>query len=133
MKTDTIYELLTTAIEEANPEPWTIAQLNIQYLVSSQEAECSGTYLDATGEAQVLSTEFPDEVIDGLPALFTNRANDGHSPANRLQLTVSPQGRFTADYSWDQEIQDEDEHFMKGGTVKEWIQIRKEKYGSSPE
>ncbi len=134
MKTETIYELLTAAIPEAITEPWTIAELNIQYLVSSREAECDGTYLDASGEVQVLSTEeLPDEVIEALPELFINRENDGHPPANSLQMTLSFQGRYAVDYEWDQEIQDEDEHFSKGGTVKEWIQIRKEKYGYIPE
>ncbi|MFD2935963.1 hypothetical protein [Spirosoma flavum] len=133
MRTETIYELLTTAIHEVITEPWTIAELNIQYLVSSKEAECDGTYLDASGEVQILSTEFPDEVIEALPELFTNRANEGQSPANSLQITISFEGRIAVDYDWDQELQDEDEHFIKGGTVKEWVQIRKEKYGLSPE
>ncbi len=133
MRTETIYELLATAVNEVITEPWTIAELTIRYLASSNEAECEGTYLDASGEAQVLSTEFPDEVIEVLPALFTNRAEEGNPPANSLQMTLSAQGRFAVDYEWDQEIQDEDDHFTKGGTVKEWIQIRKEKYGYSPE
>ncbi|AKD53782.1 hypothetical protein [Spirosoma radiotolerans] len=133
MKTEAIYELLTRAVHEIITEPWTIAELNIRYLVSTNEAECDGTYLDASGEAQVLSTEFPDELIDVLPELFTNRASEGNPPANSIQLTVSAQGRFAADYEWDQEIQDEDDHFTKGGTVKEWLKIRKEKYGTSPE
>lgn len=133
MKTETIYELLATAIQELITETWTIAELNIRYLVSSHEAECDGTYLDATGDVQVLSTDFPDEVIDVLPFLFVNRANDGNPPANSLQMTISAQGRFAVDYEWDQEIQDEDDHFSKGGTVKEWLKIRQEKYGYTPE
>lgn len=133
MRTEAIYELLTRAVNEIITEPWTIAELNIRYLVSTNEAECDGTYLDASGEAQVLSTEFPDELIEVLPELFTNRAGEGNPPANSVQMTISAQGRFAADYEWDQEIQDEDDHFTKGGTVKEWLKIQKEKYGHSPE
>ncbi|GAB2519038.1 hypothetical protein [Spirosoma aerophilum] len=133
MKTETIYELLATSIHDLITEPWTIAELNIRYLVSSNEAECDGTYLDGAGEAQVLSTEFPDEVVEVLPFLFVNRADAGEPAANSIQMTLSAQGRFAVDYEWDQEIQDEDDHFTKGGTVKEWLAIRKEKYGYSPE
>ncbi|AUD03326.1 hypothetical protein [Spirosoma pollinicola] len=133
MKTETIFDLLTTAVNEVITEPWTIAELNIRYLASTNDAECDGTYLDASGDVQVLSTEFPDEVIDVLPELFTNRASEGNPPANSIQMTVSAQGRFAVDYEWDQEIQDEDDHFTKGGTVKDWLQIRKDKYGYSPE
>lgn len=133
MRTETILDLLTAAVHEVITEPWTIAELNIRYLQSSHEAECDGTYLDASGEVQVLSTEFPDEVIEALPALFTNRASEGNPPANSLQITISAQGRFAVDYEWDQEIQDEDDHFTSGGTVKEWIKIRTEKYGHVPE
>ncbi|SOD94733.1 hypothetical protein [Spirosoma fluviale] len=133
MKTELIYELVATAMQELITEPWTIAELNIRYLASSHEAECDGTYLDASGEAQVLSTDFPDEVLEALPFLFVNRTNDGNPPTNSVQMTVSAQGRFAVDYEWDQEIEDEDEHFSKGGTVKEWLKIRQEKYGYTPE
>lgn len=133
MRTEAIYELLTRAVHDVITEPWTIAELNIRYIGSTNEAECDGTYLDASGEAQVLSTEFPDEIVEVLPEIFTSRAGDGNPPANSAQLTISAQGRFAVDYEWDQEIQDEDDHFTKGGTVKEWLKIQKEKYGHSPE
>jgi len=133
MRTEAIYELLTRAVHDVITEPWTIAELNIHYIGSTNEAECDGTYLDASGEVQVLSTEFPDEIVEVLPEIFTNRAGDGNPPANSAQMTISAQGRFAIDYEWDQEIQDEDDHFTKGGTVKEWLKIQKEKYGHSPE
>ncbi|GAB3741150.1 hypothetical protein [Spirosoma lituiforme] len=133
MRTEAIYELLTRAVHDVITEPWTIAELNIRYLASTNEAECDGTYLDASGEAQVLSTEFPDELLEALPELFTNRANEGNPSANSIQMTISAQSRFAVDYEWDQEIQDEDDHFTQGGTVKDWLRIRKEKYGTSPE
>jgi hypothetical protein len=133
MTTNDIYELVTRAIQENITEPWTVAQLTVQYLTSSQDVEFEGTYLDASGEAQQLSTEFPDDVTEAVQALFANRSSEGQPRSNRLAITVSAQGRLAADYSWDQEIQDEDDHFSNGGTVKEWIRIREARYGSTPE
>lgn len=133
MGTEAIYDLLISAVGEAITEPWTIAELTIHYLMSSQDVEFSGTYLDASGEAQVLSTEFSDEVVEAVQLLFASRATDGNPRSNCLELTISTLGRFTTDYSWDQEIQDEDDHFSKGGTVKEWVAFRTEKYGPLPE
>lgn len=133
MTTNTIYELVTRAIQGNIAEPWTVVQLTIQYLASSQDVEFEGTYLDASGEAQPLSTEFSDDVTEAVQTLFALRDNEGLPRSNRLAITLSAQGRLAADYSWDQEIQDEDDHFSNGGTVKEWIKIREAKYGSSPE
>ena len=133
MTTNTIYELITGAIQENITEPWTVVQLTIQYLSSSQDVEFEGTYLDASGEAQQLQTEFSDEVTEAVQALFAIRNDEGLPRANRLAITLSAQGRLATDYSWDQEIQDEDDHFSKGGTVKEWIKIREAKYGTSSE
>ncbi|MFD2572804.1 hypothetical protein ACFSUS_19340 [Spirosoma soli] len=133
MNADTIYTLLATAIEEVIAEPWTIAQLNVYYLASGHEVEFEGTYLDSTGEARQLPTEFSIEIVEAVQQLFTIRDSEGKPRANSLAFTISAQGRSSAEFTWDQEIQDEDDHFMNGGTVKEWIKIRNDKYGSSSE
>ncbi len=131
MTTDEIYDLLAEAINEVIPEPWAIARLNVQYLASGNETEFSGTYLTKAGEAQFLPSEFPIEAIEAIETLHTLRKNSGFPRWNNLHIDLSAKGDFAINFTWDQEIQDEDEHFMNGGTAKEWARIRAEKYGES--
>ncbi|WP_077924130.1 hypothetical protein [Spirosoma sp. 209] len=133
MTTNEIYDLLTDAISRAIPDEWTIARLNVQALSDGQDIEYDGTYLTPAGEEEPLSTDMPDEVTQAVQALFIRRKQEGQPPANYLQIDLSAQGQFTADFSWDQEIQDEDDHFSAGGTARDWIAIRDAKYGPRPE
>lgn len=129
MTTNEIYDVLTDAISSIIPDEWTIVRLNVQFLSDGLEVEFDGFYLTPTGEDEPLSTDFPDEMIEAVQELYLHRKNEGLPPANRLQIDLTPQGKFTADFSWDQEIQDEEDHFNKGGTAREWIAIREAKYG----
>lgn len=133
MTTNEIYDVLTDAISSVIPDDWTIARLNVQILSDGQDIEFDGTYLTPAGEAEPLNADFPDEVTEAVQELYLHRKNEGHSRANRLQIDLTAQGQFTTEFSWDQEIQDEDEHFSKGGTAREWIAIRKAKYGTEDE
>ena len=130
MTTNEIYDVLTDAISAIIPDDWTIVRLNVQFLSDGQEVELDGTYLTKEGEAEPLSTDFPDEMIEAVHELYQIRSNEGRPRANRLQIDLTAQGKFTTDFSWDQEIQDEEDHFAKGGTAREWMTIRKAKYGS---
>lgn len=129
MTTNEIYDVLTEAISAIIPDEWTIARLNAQFLSDGLEVELAGNYLTPTDELEVLSTDFPDEATEAVQELYLQRKNAGEPPANRLQIDLTAQGQFTVEFSWDQEIQDEEDHFAKGGTVKEWIVIREAKYG----
>ena len=129
MTTDDIYDTLAEAIHDLIPEAWAVARLNIQYLVSGHETEFDGVYLTPAGEARPLSSDFPVEVIDAVQELYAQRQNSGFPRWNRLRIDLSRQGDFTTDFTFDPEIQDEDDHFSRGGTVKEWAKIRAEKYG----
>ena len=129
MTTSEIYDVLTDAISSVIPDEWTIARLTIQFLSNGQEVEFDGLYLNPAGEAEPLTADFPDEVTEAVQELYLQRKSDGHPRFNRLQIDLTVQGKFTTDYSWDQEIQDEEEHFNNGGTAREWITIREAKYG----
>lgn len=129
MTTNEIYDVLTDAISAIITDDWTIARLNVQFLSEGLDVECDGTYLTAEGEVEQLSTDFPDEMTEALQELYQIRKDEGQSRANRLQIDVTAQGKFTTDFSWDQEIQDEEDHFNNGGTAREWITIREAKYG----
>ncbi|WP_375445873.1 hypothetical protein [uncultured Fibrella sp.] len=129
MKPNAIFDLLIDAMEEHLPTGWTIARLNIQFVTNGQDVEFSGTYLDQTGEPQPLSTDFPDEVTEAVQTLYQLRKTDGQPRANTIQLDLMAAGQYTTVYSWDQEIQDEDDHFSNGGTAREWQAIRDAKYG----
>jgi hypothetical protein len=131
MTTNEIYDVLTDAISAIIPDEWTITRLNVQFLSDGQEIEMDGTYLTPAGELEPLSTDFPDEMLEAVQELYVQRKNEGHPRANRLQIDLTAQGKFTTDFSWDQEIQDEEEHFSNGGTAREWIAIREAKYGSA--
>lgn len=133
MTTNEIYDVLTDAISAIIPDDWTIVRLNVQFLSDGQEVELDGTYLTPAGEVEPLSTDFPDEMLGAVQELYQHRKAEGHPRANRLQIDLTAQGNFTTDFSWDQEIQDEDDHFSKGGTAREWMAIRKAKYGSDDE
>ena len=133
MTTNELYDALTDAISAIIPDEWTIVRLNAQFLSDGQEVELDGTYLTPANEPEVLSTDFPDEVIEAIQELHQQRKTAGEPRTNRLQIDLTAQGQFTADFSWDQEIQDEDDHFSKGGTANQWTAIRKEKYGSADE
>ena len=133
MTTNEIYNVLTDAISTIIPDEWTIVRLNVQFLENGQEVEFDGTYLTPTGELDQLSTDFPDEMIEAVQELYQHRKTEGLPRANRLQIDLTAQGKFTTDFSWDQEIQDEEDHFTKGGTAREWMAIRKEKYGTDDE
>ncbi|GAB3509256.1 hypothetical protein GCM10027341_46040 [Spirosoma knui] len=129
MTQNDIYNVLTDAISSVIPNEWTIARLNVQMLSDGQDIEFEGTYLTPEGDAEPLSTEFPDEVTEAVQALYVLRKNEGHPQANHLQINLTVQGKFTTDFSWDQELQDEDDHFSAGGTAREWMAIREAKYG----
>ena len=129
MTTNEIYDVLTDAISAIITDDWTIVRLNVQFLSDGLEIELDGTYLTPAGELEPLSTDFPDEMIEAVQELYVHRKNEGHPRANRLQIDLSAQGQFTTDFSWDQEIQDEEDHFNKGGTAREWMAIREAKYG----
>jgi hypothetical protein len=129
MTTNDIYNILTDAISSVIPNEWTIARLNIQMLTDGQDIEFDGTYLTPEGEAEPLTTEFPEEVTEAVQALYIMRKNEGEPRANRLQIDLTVQGKFMTEFSWDQELQDEDDHFSAGGTAREWMAIREAKYG----
>ncbi|GAB4028134.1 hypothetical protein [Spirosoma koreense] len=133
MTTNEIYDVLTDAISSVIPDDWTIARLTIQFLSDGREIEFYGTYLTPTGDAEPLTTEFPEEVTEAVQALYLSRQTEGQPRFNQLQIDLTEQGKFTTDFSWDQEIQDEDEHFSKGGTAREWMEIRKARYGATDE
>jgi hypothetical protein len=129
MTTNEIYDVLTDAISAIIPDEWTIVRLNAQFLSNGLEMELDGSYLTPTGDLEVLSTDFPDEATEAVHELYLHRKTAGEPPANRLQIDLTAQGQFTVEFSWDQEIQDEEDHFATGGTAKEWIAIREAKYG----
>lgn len=133
MTTNEIYDVLTDAISSVIPDEWTIARLNVQILTDGQDIEFDGTYLTPAGEAEPMTTDFPEEVTEAVLALYLMRKNEGHSPANRLQIDLTVRGQFTTEFSWDQELQDEDDHFSAGGTAREWVAIREAKYGPTEE
>ncbi len=131
MTINDIYNILTDAISSVIPDEWTIARLNVQMLGDGQDIEFDGTYLTPADEVEPLITDFPDEVIEAVQALYLMRKNEGHPHANLLQIDLTSQGQFTTEFSWDQELQDEDDHFSAGGTAREWIAIREAKYGQT--
>ncbi|WP_420147695.1 hypothetical protein [Spirosoma sp.] len=130
MTTNEIYDVLTDAISSVIPDEWTIARLNVQILSDGQDIEFDGTYLTPGGEAEPLVADFADEVTEAVQELYLQRKTEGLPRANLLQIDLTAQGKFTTDFSWDQEIQDEDEHFSNGGTAREWMEIRKARYGA---
>lgn len=130
MTTNATYHLLIDAATEHIRHPWTIARLTVHFLTNGEDVEFQGTYLDPEGEDHPLTTDFPEEVTEAMQQLYHNRRRDGHPRANVLQLDFAPSGQFTTNYSWSQEIQDEDDHFSSGGTAKEWQAIREAKYGA---
>lgn len=129
MTANDIYDILTDAISSTIPDAWTIARLNVQMLADGQDIEFDGTYLTPAGEVEPLSTDWPEEVTESVQALYLLRRQEGHPPANRLQIDLTAQGQFSTEFSWDQELQDEDDHFSAGGTAREWVAIREAKYG----
>jgi len=131
MTTNDIYDLLTDAISAVIAKDWSIVQLNVQFLGDGQDIECEGTYLTPAGDVEPILAEFPEEMIEALQKLYVIQRNEGRPQANLLEINLTAQGTFTADFSWDQEIQDEDQHFNNGGTAREWIEIRKAKYGET--
>ncbi len=133
MTTNAIYDLLVDSVMENITGQWTIARLNVQFLSDAQDIEFIGTYLDPAGEVQPLSTDFPDDLTEAMQVLYQARKRESLPRANKLQMDLTPAGKYTVEYSWDQEIQDEDEHFSNGGTAREWQAIREAKYGPLPD
>lgn len=129
MDKNEIYNVLTDAISSVIPDEWTIARLTVQFLSDGQEIEFDGIYLTPAGEAEPLTTDFPDEVTEAVQELYLYRKSTGQPRFNRLQIDLTVQGKFSTDFGWDQEIQDEDDHFSQGGTAQEWMAIRETKYG----
>ncbi|KAB7733234.1 hypothetical protein F5984_04710 [Rudanella paleaurantiibacter] len=124
-----IFNVLTDAISSAIRDEWLIARLNVQILTDGTDIEFDGTYLTATNELKVLDTDFPDEVTDVVRALYLLRKNANEPRANRLQIDLTAQGKFKAEFSWDQELQDEDDFFAAGGSARDWVALRDAKYG----
>ena len=131
MKTNAAYTLLIDAMEEHLPDGWTSARLNVLFLASGGEVEFSGTYLDANGDEQPLTTDFADEVTEAMQQLYAVRKRDGQPRANMLQFDLTAAGQYSTAYRWDQEMQDEEDHFSKGGTAREWQEIRAANYGDA--
>lgn len=133
MELNAIYDLMIDAVMEANTDKWTIARLNVQFIADGEDVEFYGTYLDEAGEPQTLSTDFSDELTEAMQQLYKQRETNGEPRANQLQMDITSDGRYTTAYSWDQELQDEDEHFANGGTAQAWQAIRQAKYGVEPD
>ena len=127
------YDLLIDAVMEANTDKWTIARLNVQFLADGEDVEFYGTCLNEAGEPQVLSTDFSGEVTEAMQRLYKQREANGDPRANQLQMDLTSDGRYTTAFDWDQELQDEDEHFANGGTAQAWQAIRAAKYGIEPD
>jgi hypothetical protein len=132
MSTNAIYDLLIDSVMENITGEWTIARLNVQFLANGQDIEFIGTYLDKAGEVQPLSTDFAEDLTEAMQELYQARKRESLPRANQLQIDLTTAGKYTVEYHWDQEIQDEDEHFTNGGTAREWQAIREAKYGTDP-
>ena len=131
MTTEDIYNLLAETISAIILKDWTIVRLNVQYLGDGRDVECDGTYLTPAGDAEPILTEFPEELIEALQKLYILHKDSGRPRANLLEIHLTAQGQLSAEFSWDQEMQDEDEHFSNGGTAREWMAIRAANYGSA--
>ena len=131
MTTNDIYNLLIDSVMESISGEWTITRLNVQFITDGQEIEFDGTYLDPAGEVHPISTDFPEDLPEAMKTLYGQRKQESLPRANKLQIDLNTAGKYTTAYSWDQEIQDEDEHFSGGGTVREWQAIRQAKYGTA--
>ena len=132
MTTNAIYDLLIDSVMENITGEWTIARLNVQFLANGQDIEFVGTYLDPAGEVHPLSTDFADDLTEAMQELYQARKKESLPRANQLQIDLTTAGKYTVEYRWDQEIQDEDDHFSNGGTAREWQVIRTAKYGTDP-
>ncbi|MBO0931215.1 hypothetical protein [Fibrella aquatilis] len=131
MTQNEIYDQLIAAVTDNLTSPWTICRLNGRYLDNGLDVEFDGIYLTPDGDEKPLSTDFHEDVTEAVVALYQLRKTQGQSRANVLQLDLSAQGKYTVQYSWDQEIQDEEDHFNNGGTAREWQAIREAKYGAA--
>ncbi|MBO0938338.1 hypothetical protein J2I47_17435 [Fibrella sp. HMF5335] len=125
-----LYDQLIAAVTDNLTSPWTICRLNGRYLDNGQDVEFDGLYLTPDGDEKPLSTDFHEDVAEAVVALYELRKMQGQPRANVLQLDLSAQGKYTVQFSWDQEMQDEEDHFNKGGTAREWQAIREAKYGA---
>ena len=129
MTTNAIYDLLIDSVMENITGEWTISRLNVQFLANGQDIEFVGTYLNPAGEVQPLSTDFADDLTEAMQELHQTRKRESLPRANQLQMDLTTACNYTVEYRWDQEIQDEDDHFSNGGTAREWQAIRMAKYG----
>ncbi len=128
-----LYNLITETISAVMTEEWALIQLNVQFLGEGVDIECDGIYLTPMQDVEPLIIDYPEEVIEALQKLYLLNKEETGERANLLQIHLTNQGQFKSEFSWDQELQDEDEHFSKGGTAREWMEIRKAKYGSPDE
>lgn len=106
-----IYQLLSKRIADSITENWEKAIANLTRVHKS--VGFSGKYFNVDGTENNLETNF--DFFDGsaIHELYSITTEGGKSKWNKLVFTLFHSGKFETEFIWDQEYQDEIDHWNK--------------------
>lgn len=101
---DEIYKSIAQGIADNLSDSWERAWIHTH--VVEDAAGVDGEYT-RPGEKDVHYFEVDDQALDDFEELHEITTEGGSNPWNRAKFTLEPSGRFSIDFEWDQQLEDE--------------------------
>jgi len=104
---DDIYESLGEGIFDSVETGW--IEATIDAIVFEDSVRCSGNYIPIEG-ASSISFSVSDDAFDDFEELHEITTEGDSNQWNRAKFKLTPDGKFSIDFEWDQELADEVAH-----------------------
>jgi len=101
---DAVYESIAQNMADAIPRDWNSALLEVEF--SDDSAEFDATFETLDGQSEDFDVEY--QVFKDFKELHSimTEETDQHK-WNRAKFKLTPDGKFSIDFDWDQELADE--------------------------
>ncbi|PCM43910.1 immunity protein YezG family protein [Marinobacter sp. ANT_B65] len=101
---DELYHEIAQGIVDAIDGEWQSAEVNFEYTGDSGEFDC--VYVKEGGEQNLdFDVEFP--TYKAFKAIHEITTEGGSNPWNRAKFVLERSGKFSIDFEWDQQLEDE--------------------------
>ncbi len=101
---DEIYESIAQNIIDAIPNNWSSSSLNVEF--NGDSAEFDATFETLTSETEDFDVEY--QVFKDFKDLYAVMTEEGdYHKWNRAIFKLTPNGKFSIDFDWDQALADE--------------------------
>jgi hypothetical protein len=101
---DEIYLGIAQAIVDSIEGKWDVAKVEVEYIVNTAEFDC--VYVDANSKAEK-DFDVGYQMYKDFKELHGITTEGGSNPWNRASFTLNPDGEFSIDFKWDEELAQE--------------------------